>query len=87
MSKSLAPTEVDRQIVQFFATFDQSQVDKIDKLNQKLVNAKAKNKRQLNKQAIDCTERSELENLLLDSVEECKRDVFKRRAEIATSKF
>jgi len=28
-----------------------------------------------------------LENLLLDAVEECKRDVLKRRAEIATSKF
>ncbi len=87
ISRKLHPDKVDQQIVQFFAAFDQSQVNKIQKLTQQLINLKAKNKRQLNKQAESCTERSELENLLLDAVEECKRDVLRRRAEIATSKF
>lgn len=87
LSERISESEVDQNIIQFFAAFDDSQLEKIQKLNQKLVDLKAKNRRDLNKQALDCTERSELENLLLDAVEECKRDVIKRRAEISTSQF
>jgi hypothetical protein len=46
---------------------------------------KEKNKKVLNKHASEFTECSEFENLLLDAVDVCRKDVIKRQTETKES--
>jgi len=48
------------------------------KKNLELQSFKANNKKVLNRQALEFTECSELENLLLEAVDVCRKDVVKR---------
>jgi N-formylglutamate amidohydrolase len=78
-TQGLTQNQIDDRIIKFFDSYDQSQEKKIEKLNQKLFDFKSKNKRIRNKQAGEHTEKSEYENLFLDCVDECKKEVLRQQ--------
>lgn len=68
-------------VVKFFQAYTESKVNEIQWSNQQLIDLKLYNKQILNKQAAEFTECSEHENLLLDAVDACRKDVMKRQQE------
>ena len=77
--------EVDSRVIKFFEVFDQTQLEQIGKQQLELNVLKAHNKQVLNKQAYQFTECSELENLFIDAVDVCRREVIKRQSEYVGS--
>ena len=56
-------------------------------MSQKLFDLKSKNKRIRNKQAEEHTEKSEYENLFLDCVDECKKEVLRQQIDVQSSQL
>ena len=86
-TQGLTQNQIDDRIIKFFDSYDQSQEKKIEKLNQKLFDLKSKNKRIRNKQAEQHTEKSEYENLFLDCVDECKKEVLRQQIDVQSNQL
>lgn len=72
--------KIELKIAKFFKLYDLSRDEKIDALQRRLENQKRNNLRIKNYKAQDYSEKSEIENLFLDCVDECKRDLLKKKA-------
>lgn len=83
LSKSESPDEVDKRIIDFFESFDRTQLLEINRASYEAKQLKDSNYKLLNRQAVDFTECNELENLLLEAIEICRKDVLKRHQEYA----
>lgn len=79
------PAEVQSKIVNFFRAFDDYKDESIQKQTRKLELARLRNKKLRNKQASNFTDKSELENLFLDCVDENKKDVIRQIVEKQTN--
>lgn len=77
LSKNLKKSTIEKQILNFFQAFDDYKDDKIQASIRKLETLKHKNMKARNKQAHNFTDKSELENLFLDCVDENKKDVIR----------
>lgn len=71
------PQAVEDKIVQFFRAFDEFKEDQIQRLQAKCESQKNKNKKLRNKQAGALCDKSELENLFLDAIDENRKEVLK----------
>jgi hypothetical protein len=78
LSKNESPDEVDKRIIDFFEAFDRTLLLEINRASNEAKQLKDNNYKLLNKQAVDFTECNELENLLLEAIEICRKDVIKR---------
>ena len=85
LTRSKSEDTVDSRVIKFFEIYDQTQLQLIAKNHVDLKTLKEHNKKVLNKQAFNFTETSECENLFLDSVEVCRKDVVKRQIEFAST--
>jgi hypothetical protein len=81
LEQEMPATEVQEKVVNFFRAFDDYKDDSLQKQTRKLELAKHRNKKARNKQASKFTDKSELENLLLDCVDENKKDVIRQMIE------
>lgn len=76
---------VDARIIKFFEAYDMSLQADLEYKTEQLQFLKQQNKKMLNKQASSFTECSEFENLLLDAVDVCRKDVVKRQQTLAAT--
>ncbi|CDW90797.1 UNKNOWN [Stylonychia lemnae] len=72
--------KIELKIAKFFKLYDLSRDERIDTLQRRLENQKRNNLKIKNYKAQDYSEKSEIENLFLDCVDECKRDLLKKKA-------
>ena len=71
------PTEQNQKIINFFRAHDEFKEDQILRLQASLNTLKQKNKKLRNVQASAFSDKSELENLFLDCVDENRKDVLR----------
>ena len=77
LSKNLKTDTVQDQLVNFFRAYDDYKEAKIMKLSLKVDRQKQKNKKLRNAQAGAFSDKSEIENLFLDCVDENRKEVLK----------
>lgn len=77
LHKNLKQKTVQDQLVDFFRAYDDFKEDQILKLQLKVDKQKQKNKKLRNKQAGAFSDKSEIENLFLDCVDENRKEVLK----------
>ena len=77
LCKNLSQKKTDEQLVNFFRAYDDYKEEKILKLQMKVDRQKAKNKKLRNAQAGAFSDKSEIENLFLDCVDENRKEVLK----------
>lgn len=80
IKKGYSKEKIESRILKYFKLYDLTRDDKIENLQRKLENYKRSNMKIKNTKAFDFSEKSEVENLFLDSIEECKKDVIKRKS-------
>lgn len=80
------PQVVEDRIVQFFRAYDEFKEDQIQRLQAKFENQKNKNKKLRNQQAGALCDKSELENLFLDAIDENRKEVLKHLTNSHTNK-
>lgn len=70
--------KIEFKIAKFFKLYDLSRDEQIVELQKKLCTVKKNNLRMKSAKANDFAEKSEIENLFLDSVEEWKKEILRR---------
>lgn len=72
--------KVQKKILKFFKVYDMSRDSNIQVMQRQLDHHKRINLKLKNGKAIDISDKTELENLFLDCVDECKKDVLRRKS-------
>jgi len=77
LMRELAPKSVKEHIVNFFRAFDEYKEDQVLQMQAKLGQEKQRIKKMRNVQASSYSDKSELENLFLDCIDENRKDVLR----------
>lgn len=79
-NKGFEKEKVEQKILQFFKDYDSSKEPQINRVQRKIEMIKKNNSRVKNSHAQDFADRTEIENLFLESVDESKKEAFKRKS-------
>jgi hypothetical protein len=71
--------KISSKILKFFKAYDLSRDSKIEDMQKRLDLQKKSNMRMKNMLAVGNSEKSEVENLFLDCVDECKKDILRKK--------
>lgn len=77
--RGYAPDKVASKIAKFFKAYDLSRNVNVENYQKQLENEKKMNSKIKNSKAIDLSDKSEAENLFLDAIDECKKEILKRK--------
>eukprot|EP00347_Sterkiella_histriomuscorum_P006538 403352386 len=71
--------KIELKVAKFFKIYDMSRDDKIEEVQRKIEFQKRSNMRIKNSQAQGYSDKAEVENLFLDCIDECKKDLIKKK--------
>ena len=71
--------KIQSKILKFFKAYDLSRDGNIDSMQKKLDTEKKTNSKIKNSMALDHSDKTEIENLFLDCVDECKKEVLRKK--------
>lgn len=72
--------KIELKVAKFFKLYDLSRDERLEDLKRQLEQQKKSNSRIKNSCALDYSEKSEVENLFLDCIDECKKELLKKKS-------